>query len=117
MAGAGRREGVGERASERWQADVRQAGGTGARGAQQTGRDSERGALEALRHGRGVRPQHGQTAHDTATRARPGRGLCTQAGRQLGQFGARAPSSVFDPVFDSVLFLSHCLDPVHEHYS
>ena len=28
-----------------------------------------------------------------------------------------APDSVFDPVFYSVLFLSQCLDLVHEHCS
>ena len=52
-------------------------------------------ARGALRHGLGARPQYGQAAHDTATRARRVRiGWASWA-----SFGARAPGSVFDLVF------------------
>ena len=82
--------------------------GAGARWAPgRAGRKGTRGMDAAtrklrLRHGQ-ARPRHG---HERAACA-----------HRLGQLGARALGLVFDLVFDLVLFLSHCLDPVHEHYS
>ena len=80
--------------------------------------------------------RHGASAHNTALAAptirRPAPvtrlGSWPQHGHArvcLGAPGALAgpvwvfyaPDSVFDLVFDSVLFLSHRLDPVHEHCS
>ena len=61
-------------------------------------------ALATTQPGQGPRYDHS-----------PRTGVCL--GAQLGQLGARAPGSVFDLVFDSVLFLSHHLDLVHEHCS
>ena len=81
-----------------------------ARGA--CGRDATIRQL-SLRHGQGL-------SHDTAgSRPRYGHGVRPWArlGASWASFGARAPDSVFDLVFDSVLFLSHRLDPVHEHCS
>ena len=65
-------------------------------------------------------PYH-DTAEDPATILRP----CTRLGAPmrtwaclLGQLGAHAPGLFFfDLVFDSVMFLSHRLDPVHKHCS
>ena len=51
--------------------------------------------------------------HDTATRARLG----APGALAVPVWVFYAHDSVFDLVFDSVLFLSHRLDPVHEHCS
>ena len=67
----------------------------------------------APRHGRPW-PRHGRAkGHDTATVRTPGRAwvpnFASWVLMHLTQF--------FDLVFDSVLFLSHRLDPDHEHCS
>ena len=67
----------------------------------------------SLRHGQGL-------GHDTAG-SRPQHCHGAQPWARLGASWASwvfcAPGLVFDLVFDSVLFLSHRLDPVHEHCS
>ena len=63
-----------------------------------------------LRHGQAWPATRCYCTPDTATLVRPGRGLCVQAGLWLCTLCTC-------PVFDSVLFLSHCLDTVHEHCS
>ena len=93
--------------------EPRHGAGRGALTAQQgCARGLRHGSL-ALRHGRPW-PQHGRAkGHDTATVHAPGRAwvpsLASWVLVHLTQF--------FDLVFDSVLFLSHHLDSVHEHCS
>ena len=65
---------------------------------------------DILRHGRGPRPRQGCSAHDTARHAR----ACVPS---WASWVFCAPDSIFDLIFDSVLFPSHRLDPVHEHCS
>ena len=97
--------GLASERSARWQ-----AGGTGAR---QAGRGSARGARGALRHGRGGGGGGGGGGHDTGTRARPVR----PGWASLASWVLVPPVWFFTWFFDSVVFLSHCLDPVHEHCS
>ena len=104
-------------------------GAVGTRGAQQAERAGVWGELAQDTQGRaGERcdtaawscDMAGGLGHNTA---RPGHDRTKPArtwaclGASSASFGAHAPGLFFDLVFDSVVFLSHRLDPVHEHCS
>ena len=56
-------------------------------------------------------------AHETARRARAWASQCAPGRACLASWVLVHPVWFFDLVFDSVMFLSHRLDPVHEHCS
>ena len=99
--------------------------GQGARGAGQSARGTaRRGAHGALQHGGwgcdtagGLGHDTARPAHDTAGRARALACQCAPGRACWACWVLLHPAWFFELVFDSVIFLSHRLDPDHEHCS
>ena len=113
---AGSRRALGARRWADW------ALGAGARGRRAAIGAGARGARQgrAAAGATGARGAHGSKGGRGVRGVRPGRwarGQCAPGRASWASWVVVHPAWFFDLVFDSVMFLSHRLNPVHEHCS